>query len=275
MKLKNLYRAIERFIRTGSLQFMRGGTLNHQPSQEIAVLKWKGRELHYRPNSSDAILIYDVLIRPSRAVKPGKWFTKKLEYWVPKEVEPKVILDIGGNIGVTALYYANRYPEATIYSFEPVPSNYELLAKNTASFSNIKTFPFGLGNSNETLTIYPSSDEWNHGGFTLHQVKAKSVDGQVITVRNINEVLKELGIEEVDLIKIDTEGAEHDILTALDEGTLKKAQWIIGELHGQKDFALLNYLSQFFSVGVEKKPHRYLSFFNAYNPSKLKKITWR
>ena len=42
------------------------------------------------------------------------------EHSIPVEnFKPKLILDCGGNIGCTALYYALKYPDAKIYSIEP------------------------------------------------------------------------------------------------------------------------------------------------------------
>ena len=43
-------------------------------------------------------------------------------------------------------------------------------------------------------------------------------------------------INHVDLIKIDTEGAEYDILTSIKKELLTKTSWITGELHGNRDF---------------------------------------
>ncbi len=43
------------------------------------------------------------------------------------------IIDCGANIGITALYFAARYPNARIYSVEPDPSNFAILKQNVAS----------------------------------------------------------------------------------------------------------------------------------------------
>jgi hypothetical protein len=44
--------------------------------------------------------------------------------------EPKTIVDAGANIGLTSVYFANRWPKARIIAIEPEPSNYALLLKN-------------------------------------------------------------------------------------------------------------------------------------------------
>ena len=75
-----------------------------------------------------------------------------------------------------------------------------------------------------------------------------------------------LNIKEIDLIKIDTEGAEFDILTALNKKYLENVKWITGELHGYKDFELLTYLQSFgFRIGVKKQINNRLFMFHALN----------
>ncbi len=51
------------------------------------------------------------------------------------------------------------------------------------------------------------------------------------------------GIRDADLIKIDTEGVEHDILTGFPPDVLSKVTAVVGELHGVRDEELLGYLS--------------------------------
>lgn len=47
---------------------------------------------------------------------------------------PRVIVDAGANIGLTAVYFANQFPAARILALEPESSNYALLCKNTAAY---------------------------------------------------------------------------------------------------------------------------------------------
>ncbi len=82
-------------------------------------------------------------------------------------------------------------------------------------------------------------------------------------MRNAAAALGELGIEQVDVIKIDTKGAEHDILTSLPEDNLASAKYIVGELHGKRDFALLEYLSRRFDVGLRRRLTNRLFNFQA------------
>ena len=42
-------------------------------------------------------------------------------HWVPDAVDPAVIVDVGANIGMASIYFADRFPSASIYAFEPMP----------------------------------------------------------------------------------------------------------------------------------------------------------
>src|SRR5689334_15143927 len=46
---------------------------------------------------------------------------------------PKIIIDIGANVGLFALYMKLNEPDAVIHCYEPVPSTVQLLVENTKS----------------------------------------------------------------------------------------------------------------------------------------------
>ena len=83
-------------------------------------------------------------------------------------------------------------------------------------------------------------------------------------VRNINDVIQELNISAIDLMKIDTEGSEYDILSCLNDEILRSIFWITGELHGNRDFELLDYLNSLgFSISFKKLINNRLFMFSA------------
>ena len=84
-------------------------------------------------------------------------------------------------------------------------------------------------------------------------------------VRHAGRFLREQGIARVDLIKIDTEGAEFDVLTSLDAEFLSNVSWIVGELHGIRDFELLDFLSEWFDIDVRRTLGKRYFMFNACN----------
>ena len=190
----------------------------------------------YRPETSDEAIIQTILV-------------EKKEYLFPR-FEPKIIFDIGGNFGAVAVILANIYPKARIYSFEPVKENFELLKENASHYENIYPMPVGLGNKTETRSISPSEDSKNLGGFSTF-ITAPTVNSdlwQDVDIIDVDIFCKKVGIP--DLIKIDCEGAEHEILTAIPD--LRSVKWITGELHGVNDYALLGRLERDFRLSFGK-----------------------
>jgi len=221
-------------------------------------IEWRGMRLHYRPGSSDPWAIYSHLMKPR----------ERDEYAPPRELplapgQVRTVLDIGANVGVTALYFSQIFPQARIYAFEPAPDNFAVLQKNVANCSRIRACNFALGAEDATLELFASDNPVNFGGYSLHPAGSDTSKKRSIPVRKVASVLAELALAEVDVIKVDTEGAEWDILTAFPESVLRSAKYITGELHGNRDFALLDYLSRWFDVGLRKKLSSRLFNFQA------------
>ena len=222
----------------------------------LASLAWRGHSVHYRIGTSDIHVIHSVLLRSGR----------KAEYWIPEKVQPQTVLDIGGNIGAAAIYFANAYPNARVLTFEPIAENFALLKRNVAPYRNIEAFEFALGPRDETVQLIESPDRRNLGGYSIFQRGATSDSFRVtVSCRAIGKALDETGVQAVDVIKVDTEGAEWNILTAVPESILSRVKWIVGELHGENDFELLAYLSKWFEVGIRKSVDRALCNFSARN----------
>lgn len=233
-------------LRSGSIGFLRDCLAPFDAAPRS--IDWQGMRLHYRPGSSDPWAIYNHLMKPP----------ERDEYAPPRELpvaraEVRTVLDIGANVGVTALYFSRIFPNAAIYAFEPAPDNFALLRQNVANCERIRAFNFALGASDATLALYASDNPVNFGGYSLHPAGSDTSKKVSIPVRSVPAVLKELSLDRIDILKIDTEGAEWDILTAFPEDILRNVKYIAGELHGNRDFALLDYLSRWFHVGMRKK----------------------
>lgn len=168
-------------------------------------------------------------------------FSEEPEYQLPPGANPKLIFDVGANIGLTSIMMANEYPEATIHAFEPQEENFVLLNMNTRDYPNIKVHNFGLGAKSQIQNLFASDDPSNHGGFSLHALGCDTKKAQAVAIEAIDSFLESVD-GDIDMIKIDAEGAEHEVLTSIPIERLKNTMFILGELHGTKDFETLGYL---------------------------------
>lgn len=244
---------IKYWLRSGSLSFMRNRT--RPESRSLAAVRWNGHPVYYRPGTSDMTLIYRILLKPG----------KKREYRFPAELSPRTILDIGGNIGVTPILLARTFPGAVIHCFEPVPENFELLRRNVAPYPNIHAHCVALGREDSKREIFFSDDPDNFGGFSFFEAGSDRGKQIPVVVRGVRAYFEEQRLPPPDLIKIDTEGAEYEILTSFDPEMLARVTWISGELHGERDFELLGFLSKWFDISIRKELRSRLSMFEAIN----------
>ena len=158
------------------------------------------------------------------------------EYDFLVETQPKVIVDAGANIGLTSIYFANRYPEAKIIAIEPEQSNFELLKENVAPYANIIPLRAALWHKNEEIDLVdPGRGKWGFmtqnsesdpnpvatlPGSICHKVKAITVD----------RLMGEYKLDRINILKIDIEGAEKEVFSDT-TSWIDKVDCIVVELH--------------------------------------------
>jgi FkbM family methyltransferase len=220
-------------------------------------LRWHGREIFYRPATSDPLTIYQVLVRRGA----------KAEYYLPEQLRPAVILDIGSNIGTSILFFREKFPNAKIYGFEPHPETFRILEKNVESLPSIEVFNYALGTAKADIAV--PFDGADFSRFTLAKNFGSDWSGPLsptcCQVRHAGDVVKNLGLTKVDLIKIDCEGVEYDVLTALPFQLVRQCKWIVGELHNESAFALLAMLAPHFDLDLKKTMFAPFFRFHACN----------
>lgn len=198
-------------------------------------------KIFFRDKTSDVIVLNEILSTPE---KPS-------EYDFPK-TGAKVVLDIGANIGVSTLMLASKYPEATIYAFEPEPENFYILQKNTKHLPKIKCFNFGLSNATGSFKLYAPEESYDFSKYTLFS-KNNSDNMIYAQFKDIREFIASQNILKIDVIKINCEGAEYDILTSIPKDILENISWIEGKSTGLNDYDLLKYLNETHNIGFNKK----------------------
>jgi FkbM family methyltransferase len=124
--------------------------------------------------------------------------------------KPRVILDVGANVGQSAKVFATRFPEAQVHSFEPSPDSFAQLVLDTVRFSNVIAHPCALGRVRATRGLTQGQKStMNH---LVAEGKAMPPGAVTVTVRTGTEVLETEGIAHVDFLKIDTEGHDLEVL---------------------------------------------------------------
>lgn len=175
-------------------------------------------------------------------------FAEKLYYFDTNDKTP-FIVDCGSNIGISVLFFKTLYPNSEILAFEPSPNNFDLLSKNVKNnnLKNVSLHQKALADKPGSIKLY---GEGTPLGSIIkdnpHNAKTYSVVEAIILSDYINK--------KVNLLKIDTEGAEFLILNELDsKNKLHFIDKIIMEYH---HFTTQNNLSKLLNI-LEKNEFAY------------------
>ena len=153
--------------------------------------------VYLRMDTSDFCAYYDVLI-----AKTKQYSLEGLTF------SPATIVDAGAHIGMASILFARRYPLAKIIAIEPEPSNFALLLRNTSSYKNILTFCAALWREDGEVTL-GSSNVHPKGAFQI--VENGETRVRAVT---IDTVMRETGIQSIDILKVDIEGSEIEVFAS-------------------------------------------------------------
>jgi len=126
---------------------------------------------------------------------------------------PKVILDVGANIGAATLFFKAAYPGATIHCYEPVSKAVRFLNRNVRGLSGVHIHPYGLHSRSKTASIHLGAARSSQS--SLYVSSQTSTRCERIRLRRAFSEVKSLGDLSSSILKLDTEGSEGSILRDL------------------------------------------------------------
>ncbi len=144
-------------------------------------------------------------------------------YALPYPDTPTVIIDAGAHIGLAAIQFAQRFPQATIYALEPHPDNFALLKENVEAYHNIHPIHAALWPTEGSLQITnPEANTWSF--------QCRASDEGDIPATSIPALMAKHQLSHIDLLKIDIEGAEKDLFSQ-ETRWLENVTSLVVELH--------------------------------------------
>lgn len=161
--------------------------------------------VHLRMRTSDPSTYAEVLLRG--------------EYAFDLPFSPRTIVDAGANIGMASIYFAHRYPEAKIIAIEPEASNFAVLARNVQPYPTIKPIHAAVWNQDGQVNVGNPDPETGASGKWSFVTRRRG-DGDTIRAVTIPTLMREFGVQVIDLAKIDIEGSEQEIF--------EDTQWLTG-----------------------------------------------
>ncbi len=153
------------------------------------------------------------------------------------QCQSPVIIDAGACEGEDSVRYALRYPGAVVYSFEPVPANFNLLQDNVIKYgtANVHCYPMALSDRSGTKKLFVSSGQppriekqnWNYGNkssslLSPHRVAvthpwlnfSDTIDVPVI---RLDTFMEDKSLHDIHFFHLDVQGAELEVLNGLGE----------------------------------------------------------
>ncbi len=163
----------------------------------VRIINIGGNSIYIRTNT------------PDLSVAISSLFEK--EYDNIRSLNPKFIIDAGANIGTSAMFFAKKYPNAQIIAIEPEESNFNLLLKNTNNYDNIVAVNAAIWGIDGKRTV--QNRFTGHWGYTVSETHNETEStGQEINCITVESIMNEYGIENIDIFKMDIEGAEKNVL---------------------------------------------------------------
>ena len=146
------------------------------------------------------------------------------------------LIDIGANLGLyTAISMHHLDAGGRIVAFEPHPKSYEFLQKNVAANQidgrtcpRVDTFKLAATpeSGRQKLRLNPENRGDNRMYHGTYQGKMEEWDTLPVEGRPVDDVLAELGIEEVNFVKVDIQGYEQKAISGFQK-TLARSQNVI------------------------------------------------
>lgn len=231
---------------------------------KVAIRGTENRFLHLSPPFFRRQLVLDVPRKSIISFEIQSWYDWKTAYQVfgtdsynlksigiedqvaklyerNTQEDTPIILDLGGNIGISSLYFSREYPQSQIYCVEIQASNVSLAISNLANHPNVKVIHAGVASKKgQGYVIDPNL---GNDGFRLSLDSHGAVEAvQLIDVASLIQDQKQRGIF---IAKIDIEGSEAELFSAntswIDNTELmifEPHDWLIPGQSSSKNFLL-------------------------------------
>ncbi|HKG14117.1 MAG TPA: amino acid adenylation domain-containing protein, partial [Pyrinomonadaceae bacterium] len=179
------------------------------------------------------------------------------------------VFDVGANIGIFTLFAGTEARGLRVHAFEPMPETFEVLRRNVELYGlDVELHRCGIGESagEAEFTFYAEmpGSSGRHAdsardqgviraglrnllgdgagadatsGAAVEQMLAEQLSAKLAgerircRVRTLSEVMRERGVERIDLLKVDAEKSELEVLEGIEAADWPKIRQVVMEVH--------------------------------------------
>jgi len=140
-----------------------------------------------------------------------------------------LVVDLGANIGMAALYFASVWPSCHVLALEPAVDNFQMLFENTQELDSVTAWHAGIASAAGRMRVAnPEAEKWAY-----QTAPAADGGGATVAAVTVASILEKFSTEsgyDPFIIKIDIEGAEADLFRTETEW-IERFPILIIELH--------------------------------------------
>lgn len=181
-----------------------------------------GMVIELRPATGDLFGFYEIVLR-------GDYLAggQRIE-------RGQIVVDVGANIGCFAVTAARQVgPTGHVFAIEPEETTYQQLLRNIElnQLRNVTALRMAVGSTEGEITLHGDSNRLFSSIYTTVNGRAIAGATQRVPVTTLDKLLKTQGIERCHYLKLDCEGAEHDIIASMSFETARQVDVITMEVH--------------------------------------------
>lgn len=181
-----------------------------------------GLLMELRPSTGDLFGFYEIMLRKDylahgQKLSPGA-----------------TVIDIGANIGCFTLLASKLVGESgRVFAIEPEATTYRQLVSNIQlnRARNVTALKIAVGGTKGTITLHADTNRLFSSIYSSvngHEVQG---DDQQVDMTTLEALMTSNRIEHCDYLKLDCEGAEHDIVRSMPPATARRIAQITMEVH--------------------------------------------
>jgi amino acid adenylation domain-containing protein/FkbM family methyltransferase len=222
-------------------------------------------------NRHETAFLYDEIVRRGAYLRQG--------VGLPGDA---CVFDVGANVGLFALRVSWLRPGSRVYAFEPIPEVCEVLRLNARVHgADVRVLECALGEADgeAELTFYPQASILSgrfadpaheravmrafagpgaEAGGALDALVEERLAARPVAcrVRTVSGVMREEGVERIDLLKVDVEKSELEVLAGIEAADWPKIRQVAMEVHDEERLGRVRALleEKGFEVRVDEDP---------------------
>jgi FkbM family methyltransferase len=178
-----------------SFRTLRRVARGHGTAVPVRLKALNGASVHLRPGTTDRQVALDTFARPYH--RP------------PLDIQPRLIFDLGANVGLTMADMAVLFPDAQIIGVELDPVNADMARQNVAAFgARCEVITAAVWSDDGTVPyVSRPGAEWTS---VIDRDQLGEPSSEQVRAVSLNSLLD--GRPRVDYVKMDIEGAEKEVL---------------------------------------------------------------